>query len=232
MPRIHIVEDDAEISELLSTYLGGRGYDCVLSGDAETAQLRTPGDFDAVIVDVMLPGADGLSFCRWLRACSDVPVIILSAVKGDTERIAGLELGADDYLEKPFNPRELLARIEALLRRSGRPASGGRTASRLRFDGWQMDLVTQKLQGPDGIHVPLSSAEYRLLALLVRSAPDPVRREDIARQVLDVEIGPEDRRIDILVSRLRKKFSAVDSRADFVRTVRHQGYQFCAALEG
>ncbi|MGR3758514.1 response regulator transcription factor [Roseobacteraceae bacterium NS-SX3] len=230
MNRIHIVEDDSEISDLLSTYLAGRGFQCTVSPSAEAAQMQPPAGFDLFIVDVMLPGGDGLSFCRWLRESSDVPVIILSAVKGDTERIIGLELGADDYLEKPFNPRELLARINALLRRSKGRGERAMTAGQVRFSGWLLDCAHQKLQGPGGELVPLSSTEYQLMTALIAAVPEPVSREEIARGILGVEIGPEDRRVDILISRLRKKLTAADAAADFIKTVRNRGYQFSAGF--
>lgn len=230
MSHVHIIEDDSEISSLLSTYLTARGFDCTVSGSAEQAQSRPPAQFDIAIVDVMLPGEDGLSYCRWLRERSDLPVIILSAVKGDTERIIGIELGADDYLEKPFNPRELLARMNALLRRTKDDTTAGPLGGQIHFSGWMLDYDRQKLHSPDAMLVPLSSTEYHLMTAIISSAPAPVAREDIARRVLDVDIGPEDRRVDILISRLRKKLAAVDGSADFIRTVRNKGYLFCAEI--
>lgn len=231
MSRVHIIEDDIEISSLLSTYLADRGFECVVSGSAEQARGLPVDGFDIQIVDIMLPGQDGLSYCRWLREHSNLPLIILSAVKGDTERIIGIELGADDYLEKPFNPRELLARMNALLRRSKSDSSRPAPAGQLRFSGWLLDCVNQKLHGPGDLLVPLSSAEYQLLNLMVQASPNPVTRDDIARDVLGVELGPEDRRVDILISRLRKKLSSVDAEADFIRTIRNRGYQFCAEFQ-
>lgn len=232
MPRVHIVEDDSEISDLLSTYLSGSGFDCTVSASAETARQIPPETFDIYVVDVMLPGDDGLSLCRWLRQDSQVPIIILSAVKGDTERITGLELGADDYLEKPFNPRELLARMNALLRRSTTPAKARPTSGTVAFLGWRLDLNRQKLHSPAGMLVPLSSTEYRLITALIASLPEPLSREVIGRDIFGVTLGPEDRRVDILVSRLRKKLFAADGDADFIKTVRNRGYQFCAPING
>lgn len=230
MPLVHIVEDDSEISDLLSTYLSGRGFDCRVSASSEAAKARAPSEFDVFVVDVMLPGEDGLSLCRWLRERSQVPIIILSAIKGDTERIIGLELGADDYLEKPFNPRELLARMNALLRRTkGQPERKAPTGQ-IRFSGWGLDYTRQKLHSPAGLLVPLSSTEYRLITALVSALPEPLSREVIAREIFGVELGPEDRRVDILVSRLRKKLFAADAEADFIKTVRNRGYQFCAPI--
>ena len=214
----------------MSTFLEGNGFDCTLSPDAETAQTHPVEQFDILVVDIMLPGQDGLSFCQWVRQGSDVPIVILSAEKGDAKRIHGIELGADDYLEKPFNPRELLARMNALLRRSGQDARRQITG-RIGFSGWILDRNNQKLHSPDAIHVPLSATEYQLLSTLASSAPEPVAREVIGRSILNVELGPEDRRVDILVSRLRKKIASEQPDADFIRAVRNRGYQFCADIE-
>lgn len=231
LSRVHIIEDDTEISALLSTYLEGCGFACHISDSAEAARDTSPDQFDIFIVDIMLPGMDGLQFCQWVRGTSDVPIIILSAEKGHAKRIHGIELGADDYLEKPFNPRELLVRMNALLRRSGTAARRTQPAGKVGFSGWVLDRTHQKLHSPDAIHVPLSSTEYQLISTLLSALPEPVSRDEIARSILGVELGPEDRRVDILVSRLRKKLSALQPDADFIRTVRNRGYQFCADLE-
>jgi two-component system OmpR family response regulator len=230
LARVHIIEDDTEISSLLSAYLEGRGFECTVSGTAEMGQAHPPERFEILVVDIMLPGMDGLAFCRWVRQSSDVPIVILSAEKGDAKRIHGIELGADDYLEKPFNPRELLARINALLRRSG-SVIRTHTSGRIGFSGWVLDRSNQKLHSPRSIHVPLSATEYQLISTLAAAAPEPVSREAIGRSILNVELGPEDRRVDILVSRLRKKMSAVQPDVDFIRSVRNRGYQFCAHIK-
>lgn len=229
MSRVHIIEDDTEISTLLSTYLERRSFECLVSNSAEEGQNHPTDAFDIFIVDIMLPGIDGLDFCRWVRETSDVPLIILSAEKGDKKRIFGIELGADDYLEKPFSPRELLARMNALLRRTGGDARP-RNAGKVTFSGWVFDRSNQKLHSPNAMHVPLSSTEYQLIAMLITASPEPVSRDDIGRTIIGVELGPEDRRVDILISRLRKKMAGMDRNADFIRTVRNRGYQFCADL--
>ncbi|WP_406649860.1 response regulator transcription factor [Aliisedimentitalea scapharcae] len=230
LPRVHIIEDDAEISLLLSTYLDGRGFECQVSQSAEDAQTHAPDNFEILIVDIMLPGMNGLEFCQWVRETSNVPIIILSAEKGDRKRIHGIELGADDYLEKPFNPRELLARMNALLRRNT-TVNRQHATGKIGFAGWVLDRTNQKLHSPLSILVPLSSTEYQLLLKLATDLPDPVSREEIGRSILNVELGPEDRRVDILVSRLRKKMSVAQPNADFIRTIRNRGYQFCAEIQ-
>nr|WP_321457055.1 response regulator transcription factor [uncultured Cohaesibacter sp.] len=230
MQRIHIIEDDPEISSLLSSYLQARNFQCVVSESAEVAYRRGNVLFDLLIVDIMLPGESGLEFCRKVRATSSIPIIILSAIKGDTERIIGLELGADDYMEKPFNPRELLARINALLRRV---TTGERsTASgKLFFDGWVLDLTNEQLHAPNNLLIPLSTREYEVLSILVHASPNPVSRDELAQQLIGHDIEPGDRRIDILVSRLRKKLTDVDDKAQYIRTVRNQGYKFCSEIK-
>ncbi|WP_319496252.1 response regulator transcription factor [uncultured Cohaesibacter sp.] len=230
MQRIHIIEDDPEISSLLSSYLDARNFQCVVSESAEVAYRRGNVLFDLLIVDLMLPGESGLDFCKKVRATSRIPIIILSAVKGDTERIIGLELGADDYMEKPFNPRELLARINALLRRTG-PGERSATTGKLTFDGWLLDLTNEQLHAPGNLLVPLSTREYAVLSILVHASPNPVSRDELAQLLIGHDIEPGDRRIDILVSRLRKKITDVDSNAQFIRTVRNQGYKFCSEIE-
>ncbi|HEY5790078.1 MAG TPA: response regulator, partial [Gammaproteobacteria bacterium] len=166
-PRILIVDDDPEIRSLLGDYLARQGLRTAAVGDG-TAMWRhlERHAVDLLVLDLMLPGDDGLELCRRLRARSSVPVIMLTARGDDTDRIVGLELGADDYLPKPFNPRELLARIRATLRRAGtgRAALGsGERPRRLGFNGWTLDLAARELTDPDGTRVPLSGGEYRLL---------------------------------------------------------------------
>jgi two-component system OmpR family response regulator len=227
--RIHIIEDDPEISALLSSYLTERQFDCTVSASAEEAYQHAADLFDLMIVDVMLPGDSGLEVCRHIRQMSDIPIIILSAVKGDTERIIGIELGADDYIEKPFNPRELLARINALLRRTGSQQAKA-SSGKLQFSGWVLDLSAEQLHAPGNLLVPLSTREYSVLAILARTSPNPVSRDDLAQLLIGQDIEPGDRRIDILVSRLRKKLFDIDKDADFIRTVRNQGYKFCSDI--
>ncbi|WP_319414366.1 response regulator transcription factor [uncultured Cohaesibacter sp.] len=230
MQRIHIIEDDQEISSLLSSYLEARNFQCVVSPSAEAAYRRGNVLFDLMIVDLMLPGESGLDFCRKVRTTSRIPIIILSAVKGDTERIIGLELGADDYMEKPFNPRELLARINALLRRTG-PVERKSSAGKITFDGWVLDLTNEQLHAPKNLLVPLSTREYSVLSILTKASPNPVSRDELAQLLIGHDIEPGDRRIDILVSRLRKKLMDVDGKAQFIKTVRNQGYKFCSKIE-
>jgi two-component system OmpR family response regulator len=193
---------------------------------------------DLIVLDLMLPGEDGLALCRWVRARSNVPVIMLTARGEEIDRIVGLEMGADDYLPKPFNPRELVARIKAVLRRADRPsggfASGGAPRNPreiLTFAGWRLDVGARRLTAPDGVLVPLSAGEFDLLAAFT-SHPQRVLSRDY---LLDLAKGraaqPFDRSIDVQVSRLRRKIEEDPSNPQLITTVRGGGYMFSAPVE-
>jgi two-component system OmpR family response regulator len=185
-----------------------------------------------VILDLMLPGEDGLSLCRWLRHDSQLPIIMLTAMGEETDRIIGLEMGADDYLAKPFNPRELLARIKAVLRRTGRPqASEGAAARILTFEGWRLDLSRRQLNEPGGALIELSAGEFDLLVALAEH-PQRVLTRD---QLIDLARGraatPFDRSVDVQVSRLRRKMEHDPKNPTLIKTVRSGGYIFSAVVE-
>jgi two-component system OmpR family response regulator len=223
-PKVLIVDDDREIRDLLARFLRKHGLrvETVADGRAMTRTLET-GRFDLVVLDLMLPGEDGLSLCRRLRATSSLPVIMLTAVAEDTDRIIGLELGADDYLTKPFNPRELLARIKAVLRRSA--GAGRETPSGvLTFAGWRLGAAQRELRDPDGVLVPLTSGEFDLLLAFVER-PERILSRD---QLLDLTRGrdaqPFDRSIDVQLSRLRRKIEVDPKNPQLIKTVRGGGY--------
>lgn len=226
--RILVVDDDPEIRVLVCEFLGRHGFlvEAAEDGPAmERALAREPADL--IVLDVMLPGEDGLSLTRRLAAGPGTPVIILSAVGEDTDRIVGLEIGADDYLAKPCNPRELLARVRAVLRR--REALDRRTrqpaGAAVEFAGWRLDLARRELRSPQGVRVELSGGEASLLRAFVER-PQRVLTRD---QLLDYARGPDadafDRAIDVQVSRLRRKL-ATDAAGEIIRTVRNEGYMF------
>jgi two-component system, OmpR family, response regulator len=223
-PKILIVDDDREIRDLLARFLRKHGLrvETVADGRAMARALET-GRFDLVVLDLMLPGEDGLSLCRHLRATSSLPVIMLTAVAEDTDRIVGLEIGADDYVTKPFNPRELLARIKAVLRRT---ANAGRetSAGTLTFAGWRLGVAQRELRDPDGVLVPLTSGEFDLLLAFVER-PERVLSRD---QLLDLTKGrdavPFDRSIDVQLSRLRRKIEIDPQNPKLIKTVRGGGY--------
>ena len=223
-PKVLIVDDDREIRDLLARFLRKHGLrvETVADGRAMARALNA-GRFDLVVLDLMLPGEDGLSLCRHLRATSSLPVIMLTAVAEDTDRIVGLEIGADDYVTKPFNPRELLARIKAVLRRT---AGAGRETSEgtLTFAGWRLAAAQRELRDPDGVLVPLTSGEFDLLLAFVER-PERVLSRD---QLLDLTKGRDallfDRSIDVQLSRLRRKIEIDPQNPKLIKTVRGGGY--------
>jgi len=232
--HILIVDDDREIRTLLGDYLEKNGLraSAVPDGRAMWSALES-GRFDLVILDVMLPGEDGFVLCRSLRARGDMPVIMLTAKGEDLDRIVGLELGADDYLAKPFNPRELLARIKSVLRRH-RTVPGNlqaEPAKFLRFAGWTLDLAARNLISPQQVVVALSGAEFRLLRVFL-SYPNRVLSRD---QLMDFTVGreadPMDRSIDVQVSRLRQRLDDDAREPAIIKTVRGEGYVLAASVE-
>ncbi|EPR37640.1 two component transcriptional regulator, winged helix family [Desulfovibrio sp. X2] len=236
--NILVVDDDPEIRRLLVDYFERHGVRAAAAPDGtEMFKALDNGRFDLIVLDLMLPGEDGLSLCRRLRARSDVPVIMLTALGEDTDRIIGLELGADDYLCKPFNPRELLARVRTVLRRvralpenlaQAEPESLGRS---IRFADWTLDTVARHLLSPQGVVVNLSGAEYRLLRVFLQF-PNRVMNRD---QLLDLTQGKAadafDRSIDVLVSRLRTKLRDNGREPQIIKTVRGDGYYLACGVE-
>lgn len=228
LPHILVVDDDREIRDLLPRFLRKHGYRVSAAADGrDMRKALESGRFDLVVLDVMLPGEDGLALCRWLRSTSAMPVIMLTAVGEETDRIIGLEMGADDYLAKPFNPRELLARIRAVLRRAEAAAAAPDVArGTITFEGWRLDTERRELYRPDGALVPLTSGEYDLLVALVER-PHRVLTRD---QLLDITRGretvPFDRSIDVQISRLRRKIEDHPREPARIKTVRGGGYVF------
>jgi two-component system OmpR family response regulator len=232
-PLILIVDDDPEIRDLLGEYLVRQGLRTAAVGDgaAMWRELERQA-IDLVVLDIMLPGDDGLELCRQLRARSALPVIMLTARGDATDRIVGLELGADDYLAKPFDPRELLARIRATLRRSsGRLAREEVVGTRLRFAGWTLDRQRRELRDPDGTLVPLSGGEYRLLEIFLERPNRALGREMLLDLLQGREATPFDRSVDVQVSRLRRRLRDDPRAAQLIKTVRHAGYLFAARVE-
>jgi two-component system OmpR family response regulator len=234
-PHVLVVDDDQEIRDLLGKFLVR--HDCRVTTAADGKEMaRALADWriDLVVLDLMLPGDDGLVLCRRLRAESDVPVIMLTAMREDIDRIVGLEIGADDYLAKPFNPRELLARIRAVLRRtrtSGRrpaPVADGRL---LRFAGYRLDLSARRFLTPDGHEVDLTAGEFDLLVAFAERPGRVLNRDQLLDLTRGRDAAPFERSIDSQVSRLRRKIENDASRPTLIKTVRSGGYVFTPRVE-
>jgi two-component system, OmpR family, response regulator CpxR len=223
--RVLLIDDDGELAELLGEYLAREGFALDQEPDgARGAERLLAGDYQLAVLDVMLPGLGGFDVLRRVRAASRVPVLMLTARGDDVDRIVGLELGADDYLSKPFNPRELVARIRAILRRT-RGAPGAGLPEQLSVDDLTLDLARHVVRRA-GTAVALTAVEFTLLELLVRAAGSVVRREDLARGALGRSLLPFDRSIDVHVSRLRKKLGPRADGGERIATLRAVGYLY------
>lgn len=231
-PHILVVDDDQQIRKLLGRYLAEQSFRVSLAADGREAERRlTEGRIDLVVLDLMLPDVSGLDLCRAIRARSPVPIILLTALKEDVDRIIGLEIGADDYLGKPFNPRELVARIRAVLRRlSPRDTAPMAPVLRMRFGGFMADPTSRQLWDPDGQEIVLTGAEFDLLLALLERPGRMLSRE----QLLDITHGRAsggfDRSIDVLISRLRRKLGDAGS-FQIIKTLRNGGYQLAARVD-
>ncbi len=233
-PLIAVVEDDPEIRTLVRDYLSREGFDVrACDGGAALDAVLAETPVDLVILDLMMPGEDGLSICR--RLSPDLPVIILSAKGEDIDRIIGLEVGADDYVPKPFNPRELCARVRAVLRRrvqgGARPADGeGSGGEVYRFENWRLDVDGRSLIDPTGASVPLSGGEFTLLVAFARHPRRTLSRDQLLDWTRGSDAAPVDRAIDVQLSRLRRKLNDDPRAPRLIKTVRGDGYMFAAEV--
>ncbi|MGE0417110.1 MAG: response regulator [Acetobacteraceae bacterium] len=234
LPHILIVDDDREIRDLLGRFLEQNRFRVTAVRDGkETRRAWANGHYQLVVLDLMLPGESGLDIARWLRSQSSVPIIMLTAMGEETDRIIGLELGADDYLPKPFNPRELLARIRAVLRRAGEGTDSRREASAggFRFNGWLLETTRRRLLNPEGVEVALTGGEFDLLLALVERANRVLTRDMLLDMLRGRQAGPYDRAIDVAVSRLRRKLDDDGRNPELIKTVRSGGYVLAASVE-
>jgi len=228
-----LVEDDADIGELISRYLGNNGMDVALVADGAAMDARVGKEiFDILILDLNLPGEDGFSICRRVRASHNIPIIILTANGEDVDKILGLEMGADDYIVKPFNPRELLARIRAVLRRA---EGQNRVDDRLPrqtyvFLGWRMDLLSREVVSPQGTKVAMTGAEFDLLHALCENPNRVLTRDQLISMTHGPSSGPFERSIDVLISRLRQKLEKDPRNPAIILTIRSEGYMFSAPV--
>lgn len=232
-PHILVVDDHRDIRDGLKRYLEKNGLRVTVAADAIAmdAALKN-GAFDLIVLDIMLPGEDGLSICRRLRQGQDIPILMLSALDEDTDRVVGLEVGADDYLPKPFNPRELLARIKAILRRTVKPepAAAGFQGQIVHFERWALDTDQQTLRAEDVGEILLTTSEFRLLTVFLERPRAVLSRE----QLLDLTSGRRaqafDRAIDNQVSRLRRKIERDPAQPEIIKTIWGGGYALAATV--
>ncbi|UVE19267.1 response regulator [Pseudomonas sp. LS44] len=229
--RVLAVDDDADIRELLADYLGGHGYEVALAADSQQMRALLAEQLpDVVLLDVGLPGEDGLSLARFLREHHDLPVIMISGASTPLDRIVGLEVGADDYLAKPFDPRELLARLKTVLRRYTRQPSAAVEAAAdddlLALGDCRLDLQRHQLFDANGAEVPLTAMEFEMLQVFVQRPNRPLSRDQILNLTQQRDWNPYDRSIDIRIARLRRKLEPDPDKPQLIRTVRGVGYMF------
>ena len=231
-PHVLIVDDDREIRRLVSRFLAENGLRASAVADAaEADRALAAGGVDLIVLDLMLPGEDGLSFARRVRQSSAVPILMLTARGEDTDRIVGLEIGADDYVAKPFNPRELLARIRAVLRRSGEGAASPAKARLHVFAGWRLDTVRRELRRVDGTLVPMTDTEFDLLTVFAEQPQRVLSRDQLLDRLRGRVAQAFDRSIDVAVMRLRRKIELDPAHPELIKTVRNGGYVFTPAVE-
>jgi two-component system response regulator CpxR len=221
MNKILIIDDDEELCELVSEYLSAEDFQVESANDGEIGLNKAlSGDYDLAILDVMLPKINGFDVLRQLRERSKMPVLMLTARGDDTERIVGLEIGADDYLPKPFNPRELLARLRAILRRA---RGDGSSPEKLQVDDLEISTSSRSVR-IDGREISVTSVEFDLLRALVKEAGKIVKKDALSEEVLERELSPYDRSLDMHISNLRKKLGPRSDGSDRIKTVRSVGY--------
>jgi two-component system, OmpR family, response regulator len=227
--RVAVVEDDPEICRMMTDYMTDHGFEVAAARSGrDLDRVMSGGKIDCVILDVGLPGEDGLSICRRLRGKSTVPIIMVTGRNSDTDRIVGLELGADDYLPKPFNPRELVARVRAVMRRAAGidPAVPAQTPQTLVFEGWRLDMARRQLFTPEGTPRSLTSGEFNILSIFCQNARKVLSRDDLLDLLHGRAAAVFDRSIDVQISRLRRKIETNLKDPSFIKTVRYGGYFF------
>ncbi|MCB1493345.1 MAG: response regulator [Rhodobiaceae bacterium] len=228
--RILVCDDELDVREMLQEYLGKRGYSVLTAANAgDLRGVLASGGIDLIVLDINMPGEDGLSVLRSLRTDNAVPVVMLTAAGEVIDRIIGLEMGADDYLGKPVDLRELEARIKAVLRRKGAPEAAARSgdkATTARFGQYSLDIRAAKLTGADGAEMPLTAMEFSLLKVFAENRGRVLNRDQILEQAHDRNWDPFDRSIDIRISRLRRKIEENPSKPQIIRTVRGIGYLY------
>lgn len=232
---ILVVDDDAGIRDLLGKFLQKHGFETKLAKNGDDMwQVIENSQLDLIILDIMMPGKDGITLCKTIRQDSQIPILMLTAMSEDVDRIIGLEMGADDYLGKPFNPRELLARIKAVLRRSQTmPVSTPQKKSTTEyvFCGWRLNKIERRLFSPDAVEISLSTGEYNLLLAFLDRPQQVLSRDQLLDLTRHRPAGPYDRSIDIQISRLRNKIELNQKAPKIIKTVRGGGYVLSTEIE-
>ena len=232
VPHVLVVDDDPQIGDLLSQFLSAHGFRVSVAEDGQRMRQVIAQDAVAIVIlDLMLPGEDGLSLLQWLRTNTGLPVIMLTAMDGETDRVVGLEMGADDYLTKPFSTRELLARIKAVMRRAMPPAQGAQAGKRhmtLEFDGWVVNVAHRTLHSSEGVQVDLTSGEFDLLLAFLQNPQQVLTRDQLLELARGRVSGPLDRTIDVQVGKLRQKLESDPKAPELIKTVRGGGYMLTA----
>ena len=230
--KILVVEDDQRLCRLLSRYLERGGYEVKSAQNGDVMhQLLQDQTFDLILLDIMLPDKDGLTLAQEVRKLSEIPIIFLTAKADISDKVSGLEIGADDYITKPFEEEELIARIHSVLRRSklAKPVKSKKTQA--FFSGWKLNLIDQTLISPDGQPVEITNSEYQMLAVLVSEPDAVISRDKILNIISGREWTPMDRSADMAISKLRKKLEDNPKKPSLIRTVRNKGYQLTTTVE-
>jgi two-component system OmpR family response regulator len=227
--HILIVDDDVSIRVLLKEYLEQNGFRTSTAADGAALKDRLRrGPVDLIVLDLMLPGEDGFTLCRWIRATRETPVIMLTARNRGDDRVQGLELGADDYVAKPFEPRELVARIRNVLRRGSTLGRNAKTVRAFGFAGWELSLPQRQLLSPERVLVPLASSEFQLLVIFLENPQRVLSRDQLIERCHGREANPYDRSIDVRVSQLRQRLGDSGREPRLIKTVRSAGYVLAA----
>ena len=230
--KIHIVDDDRRLCRLLGRYLEHDGYEVTFATNGDGISKRVlDSSISLLLLDVMLPGKDGMTLAREVRQLSNVPIIFLTAKADISDKVKGLEIGADDYITKPFEEKELLARVHSAIRRAKLETFDHADKSIATFAGWTLNLINQTLTSHEGKQVNITSSEYRLLSALVSRPNTALSRDEILKMISGREWSPLDRSADMAIAKLRKKIEHNPKRPEIIRTVRNKGYQLTAAVE-
>lgn len=231
-PKILFVDDDQRLCRLVKRYIENHDLDIIYAHNANDAhRMLEDNDIALALLDIMLPDRDGLTLAQEIRNRSNIPIIFLSAKADIDDKVNGLEAGADDYITKPFEEKELIARIQSVLRRSQSSSSSQADKTHANFAGWSLNLINQQLYSPEGELVEITSTEYRLLSTLISRPNVTIHREEILNILSGREWSPLDRSADMAISKLRKKLAHSSQETELIRTIRNKGYQLTAEVE-